>query len=221
MSNRPKLLSYCAIIGDIHGEVSLLERLLRRPEVSDRSLLFLGDLLTRGLYAKQVMEVIIGLGDRAASVLGNHDQLLMQYYDNGILVPFASVGGIETIRSYVGVAHGDVHSQFKSAFPLSHLGFMRGMHSCVETQDLLISHAGLDPDDPASRTFDALTTSHPELFRREKNLSKKVICGHYAQEGGRPFLGENLYCIDTGCGTTGGPLTALLLPEWKAIAVLP
>jgi len=221
MSNRPELLSYCAIIGDIHGEASLLERLLQHPEVSGRSLLFLGDLLTRGLYAKQVMEIIVGLGERATSVLGNHDRLLMQYYDDGVLVPFASIGGIETIRSYVGVAHGDVHSQFKNAFPLAHLEFMRGMHSCMETKDLLISHAGLDPDNPESRTLDALTTSHPELFRREKGLSKKVICGHYAQERGRPFLGEKLYCIDTGCGTTGGPLTALLLPEWKVVAVRP
>jgi serine/threonine protein phosphatase 1 len=215
------LLSYCAIVGDVHADASLLEDLLGRPELLGRPKLFLGDLLTRGPEAKKVLDLIIGLGASATAIMGNHDRLFLQFYDDGHFAPFAAAGGIETIRSYVGVAHGNVHSQFRSAFPLAHLDFIRGMRPFIETSELLVSHAGLDPSNPESRTFEAVSMGHPEIFQYDKKLTKRVVCGHYVQECGKPFQGTSLVCIDTGCGTINGPLTALLLPEWLMLTAYP
>jgi serine/threonine protein phosphatase 1 len=217
MTSNCDLLNYCAIIGDVHADAVLLGRLLDLPELINRPKLFLGDLLTRGPEAKEVLNIILGLGPSATAVMGNHDRLLLRFYDDGAFLPFASAGGLATIRSYVGVAYGDVHSQFRYSFPLRHLEFIRNMRPFIETSELIVSHAGLDPSHPESRTFDALSTGHSNIFRHDENLTKRVICGHYVQESGTPFSGKRLTCIDTGCGTNEGPLTALLLPEWRFV----
>lgn len=58
-----------AVIGDIHGDIQTLDRLLQ--QLDSRPLFFVGDLVDRGPHSAEVVERVCQLGGRM--VLGNHD----------------------------------------------------------------------------------------------------------------------------------------------------
>lgn len=218
-----------AVIADVHGDARRLERLLSLPELGDRDLVLLGDYVDRGERSAAVLGLLVDLkrtrGAGLVLLQGNHELALLRYLRDGDLAAFGRFGGLATIRSYVGIARGDVRAQLAAELPADHLQLlMQSMQTHVETDDVLLSHAGYDPARPAARTQQALVeATHPSLFdpatvarTRPRPL---VVCGHYVQRSGKPYDVAGFVCIDTGCGTTGGPLTALLLPEHTFVSV--
>jgi len=185
---------------------------------------FVGDLINRGPDSKAVLNIVADLTTAGSAVVvaGNHELSLLRYLEDGKLVPFAMLGGLATIRSYVGTAEGDVHRQVLEAFPEPHHGLLRGMASFWENEEVIVTHAGLPPDRPQVRDRSTVAQgSFPELFSGTWKGPKTLVCGHYVQRSGKPFFGEGFVCLDTGCGTIGGPLTALLLPEWEVTSSTP
>lgn len=67
------------VIGDIHGMCDPLLALLREldNELVDK-FIFVGDYIDHGPSSKQVLDVIIGLGDKAVTLMGNHEYLMLQ-----------------------------------------------------------------------------------------------------------------------------------------------
>jgi bis(5'-nucleosyl)-tetraphosphatase (symmetrical) len=66
------------VIGDIQGCVESLTALLRRCQVTRQDhLWFVGDLVNRGPYSLEVLELLIELGGQVRAVLGNHDLHLL------------------------------------------------------------------------------------------------------------------------------------------------
>jgi serine/threonine protein phosphatase 1 len=205
-----------AIIGDVHGQATQLKSMLMA--VADRQIVLVGDYVNRGPDTGQTLDLLIELKSREPStvfLLGNHEVLFLEFLDGRLpFVKFAALGGLPTIRSYVAHTHEDVRIDLSRKLPKEHYDFLLTCTTHFETAELVVSHCGINPRDPESRSRrDMVTATHPDLFAGDFRPSKLVICGHYSQASRKPYVADNLICIDTGCGTAGAPLTALLLPE--------
>lgn len=177
--------------------------------------------MNRGPDSRGVLDIAVALSKRYSTVFiaGNHDRALLRYLKKGDFVRFAMMGGLATIRSYVGVARDDVHAQLLSVVPPDHTALLASLVSHWETPHILITHAGVPPDKAATRSPLILADgSFPELFAGAWREPKLLVCGHYAQASHRPFCRDNFVCLDSGCGSNGGPLSALLLPEFEFVS---
>jgi calcineurin-like phosphoesterase family protein len=205
------------VIGDVHGDAFRLEALLAHLDFESQCLIFLGDYIDRGPDSRCVLDLLCDLSDqlgaRSVFLAGNHELALLRYLADGDLPRFAAYGGIATIRSYgVRSPVGDVAATLRTAIPARHIHFLESLRASFEANGILFSHTGLDPSLPGDRSMATMAdTSHPEIFR--DTVPQIVVCGHYVQRSGAPLVRDQVTCIDTGCGTINGPLTALVLPE--------
>jgi len=95
------------VVGDIHGGMELLEKILQYWNDKEEQLVFLGDFVDRGPDSLKVIQKVMELTEEygAIALCGNHEQLflkwlqypekLKEYYFN------AKIGGINTIESFL------------------------------------------------------------------------------------------------------------------------
>lgn len=189
--------------------------MLAGPDVAKRRVIFVGDLVNRGREPRRVVELVVDLvaRERALLVRGNHEQALLNLFDTGAIATFLAMGGAATIRDYVGIARGNVVEQFRAHFPKSHLDLIIRSALSFESNDLLVTHAGIDPAQPHLRTPEVvLDGDNLRLMLANPIPGMFVVCGHYRQISGKPLILDHVACLDTGAGS-GGPLTAMLWPE--------
>jgi serine/threonine protein phosphatase 1 len=212
-----------AIVGDIHGDVQKLRRMLLLLEQVSQHTIFVGDYLNGMPFAFDVIEILSELRNTRPNqftfLIGNHELDLIGYLRDKNFVKFASRGGLATLNSYLGETRGNVFDAFDSILPASHREFLFSLELFVETDSFLVSHAGIDPTRPLLRDPQVLVRGvGGVLFEHAQALPKRVICGHYRQHNGRPLVSPNLICLDTGCGYDG-PLTSVLLPAGRILNV--
>jgi serine/threonine protein phosphatase 1 len=205
-----------AFIGDIHADSARLSALIGK--IGNRRLVFLGDYVDRGPDSRGVVEILMEIANRGLNPVflsGNHEIGLLAFLSGKLsFLEYAWMGGLSTIRSYIGKANEDVRSELVAAMPGPHYEFLANCKPFFETDQLVASHAGVNPAYPESRELAEIVLGrHPSLFHNDGRLSKLVICGHYLQTTQAPFVGNGVICLNTGCGTIEGPATALLYPE--------
>src|SRR5262249_46091587 len=156
-------------VGDIHGRLDLLDKMLEIIEQDGASrepartvLVFLGDYVDRGNDSKGVINRLTsGLPEQACTVFlkGNHEDLLLSFLDEPISgLNWLHNGGETALMSY-GVNAGTVNDAiwlghkglleaaalFRSLLPDDHLRFYRSLKLSYRSGDYFFAHAGVRP----------------------------------------------------------------------------
>lgn len=221
-------------VGDIHGRVDLLDRLLtliRQDMATDAQparLVLLGDLIDRGPSSREVVaraiELQAEMGERFTCLKGNHEAMLLGFLEETSAgSSWATHGGFETMRSYLGdfcLPRGrqdwtDLAGRLREAVSCnSHLGFLEALPSMALWGSYVFVHAGVRPGTPLNdqREEDLLWIREPFLSFRGKR-AYTVIHGH-SPTCGKPTDSNFRVGVDTGAYLTN-ILTAVRLGDNK------
>lgn len=216
------------VIGDVHGRLDLLDRLLGmiHRELEERParrtlLVFVGDLIDRGPSSAQVIERLRTYrraGVRPIFLLGNHEEVLLRILD-GDPLPVASwlkFGGAQCLASYGADAaalarssDAQVLEAVGRAIPRSHVDFLKTFADTCRFGDYLFVHAGIRP----GVELDLQAQSDLRWIRGPFLLDDSdhgfvVVHGHTVTEGVDERV--NRIGIDTGAYRSG-LLTALAI----------
>ncbi len=214
-------------IGDVHGQLGLLEKLHRKieAEIAHASgqrciIVHVGDYVDRGPNSAGVLDFLRDATARNPDIIalaGNHDlRLLDLVRGDQCDMAFPRYGGIETAHSY-GVSDdlGDPQSfdqaviKLRKAVPQTHVTFLESLPLSVEFGDFFFCHAGIRPGVPLDDQdeHDLVWIRHD--FLEWQGLHPKVIVhGHTPNNG--PEVLANRVNIDT-MAYQRGELTALVI----------
>ena len=216
-------------VGDIHGRLDLLIKLLARIEddISARPVIrpvfiFLGDYIDRGPSSRETIDRLIELAATRESVFlkGNHEQIAISCLrDRGLFERWMRLGGLETLASY-GIAPGPLsddkqvvrlQAAFHDALPQRHFRFFRDMQSSFACGDFFFAHAGVKPGVALAHQKESdLLWIRQEFLLSSDDFGKIVIHGHTPAHDVE--VGANRINIDTGAFATG-LLTCLVIDE--------
>lgn len=215
-------------IGDVHGEIDKLDRLLDHIREDARRLggvhriIFLGDLIDRGPDSRSVVARAMSLvaDGEGQALKGNHEELMLHACANRESVGvywWAENGGDETILSYAR-ANGYA-DDFRNAIDAAHLDWMRALPVTIhdEQRGLVFVHGGIDPHIfPQCSDELRMWTRSRKFFNSERWPDREelrgliVVHGHTPTDDFRPELERRRINVDTGA-CFGGPLTAAVL----------
>ncbi|MBP1685236.1 MAG: putative phosphohydrolase [Deltaproteobacteria bacterium] len=171
------------VIGDIHGCVDEVERLLEyiAPTPGD-TVVFLGDYVDRGPSAKGVIDRLLrlqGEGPRCVFLKGNHEDMFLAFlgYEGRYPDAFLINGGEATLRSY-GL-EGCAGPAVARTLPPEHLQFLRSLQLYHPEGEFLCVHGGLSPVRPLDEQI-----SEDLLWIREEFIASRhpfpftILFGH-------------------------------------------
>jgi len=197
-------------IGDIHGQLTMLEALLQHiaPTDEDR-VIFLGDYVDRGPDSRGVIARVRELvhAGKAIALRGNHEIMMLESHTSpDYFESWRRYGGLETIASYAPPGRAGQMSDI----PEADYDFLwMDCRPYYETGTHIFVHAGASPSVEMEDQDDLWLywekLDHPAPHRSQK----VVICGHTKQRNGRPLDKKHTICIDTGAYSEGGWLTCL------------
>lgn len=142
-------------IGDIHGEIELLDSLLGAIlEHDPERIIFLGDYIDRGPHSRQVVDRIMELDVPTSCLMGNHELMLLSAYEDSPAVfnpmeLWYRNGGEATLQSFGFPGF----FSFQSLMEEHYLDFFRNLRMSdvreVGTgKRILATHAGISPSIP-------------------------------------------------------------------------
>jgi len=223
-------------VGDIHGRLDLLERLLdliQNDSETHRAacthLVFLGDYIDRGSDSKGVVSRLISEpphGFSRVCLKGNHEAMLLTFLeDPGASANWLHNGGDEALLSY-GVDPGivqnalysgragraglaEANAAFRALLPDDHLLFFRGLECCFRSGGYLFAHAGVRPGVALDCQDESdLIWIRGDFLRHPGDFGAVVVHGHTPAHA--PEELHNRIGIDT-LAFRSGKLTAVAL----------
>ena len=137
------------VVGDVHGYYETLEKLVQKLELGEGdAVVMLGDLIDRGPASAQVVRYVRRTG-WLHSIRGNHEQMMIQGFDESSFFRDTSMdsitwyrsGGNRTEASYIAL-YGDGPEVLEAAS--SDVDWMKGLATEIVLRDWRMVHAGYD-----------------------------------------------------------------------------
>ncbi|MDD4210276.1 MAG: metallophosphoesterase [Bacteroidales bacterium] len=205
------------VIPDVHGCFHTLKKLLEQQlHISkEDELYFLGDLIDRGKYSKQVLDLLISLesdGYAIKAIKGNHEEYFTKAYYSELshkprlfgkanskdFLFWESVGGKETMESFDVKKMKDI--------PLHYIEWVEKLPYYYLTDNYVIVHAGLNfsKKNPFEDT-DSMLINTNFIVSPNKIGNRTIIHGHrpLTLEGIETLINErdnyHYICLDNGC----------------------
>ncbi|TMV80928.1 serine/threonine protein phosphatase [Thioclava sp. BHET1] len=215
-------------VGDIHGSMLQLQRLLAAIEQAGRgdvTLVFVGDYIDRGPDSLGVLRCLSALererGKGCVCLLGNHEDMLLDFLDRPAAGPrWALNGGFETLIScgLDPVARDAPDSEWAllrdrlmDALGEELEAWLRDLPPMWRSGNVAVVHAGADPAVPLGlQKRRHLVWGHPEFMTVPRSDGRWVVHGHTITE--EPELRNARIAIDTGAYATGRLTAALVEP---------
>ncbi|MEP0144405.1 MAG: metallophosphoesterase family protein [Erythrobacter sp.] len=207
-----------AIIGDVHGCVDLLHRLLAKLP-SDAQVILVGDYIDRGEDSADVLRYLCNRQDLIC-LRGNHEDMLLQFIEDPARYGprWLQYGGLQTLASFriSGVQSGATPkalTECRDAL-LAKMGtelveFVNRLLPSYLSGNVLVTHAGANPTvAPEYQTPSDLAWGHPNFDKTMRKDGIWVVYGHVIQD--QPIASKGRIGIDTGAYATG-KLTAVYL----------
>ncbi|MDX9689972.1 MAG: metallophosphoesterase family protein [Alphaproteobacteria bacterium] len=216
-------------VGDIHGRIDLLSRLLAeieadamRHEGRKKKLIFLGDYVDRGIDSRAVLERLtqgFAAGLDPVFLRGNHEDMMLTFMKGRLEVAdlWLTHGGVPTLASYglhAFVGHPATRTpafakELAQKVPPHHHAFLENTIFSATFGDYYFVHAGVRPDVPLDKQKpDQQMWIRGEFLYSTHDFGKIVVHGHTIV--GEPEVRPNRIDIDTGAYATGR-LTCLVL----------
>lgn len=208
------------IIGDIHGEISLLDRLLEQVrKYEPERVVFVGDYIDRGPASREVIDRLMNLDMEAYCLMGNHELMMLDAISgNGFSMSPMELwyynGAESTLRSF------GLHSfyELEGGLEPRYLGFLRNlplMHRFepVEGVVILVSHAGISP---------ALDLEGHLEVRNYNDLNRLLQRNNFRPEDSPLWVRESFFTADPdswgGCLVIHGHTPVEKLYKWATRA---
>jgi len=165
------------IIGDIHGELTLLDQLLENINRFDPELIiFVGDYIDRGPQVKEVVDRIMNMKTRVKCLMGNHELMMLNAmedmgYGGSPIELWYYNGGEATMHSFGVTSFFTLQSQMDSRY----LDFFKNLGMCylfepVKDLKILVSHAGISPAIPVGDQIGIKSYRELNRYLLEKHI---------------------------------------------------
>jgi serine/threonine protein phosphatase 1 len=190
-------------VGDIHGRLDLLDRMLdlivkdseSRGE-AETLLIFLGDYIDRGPNSEGVVSRLVsGLRPEVTPIflMGNHESLLLAFLDapgdgpnwirNGGDAALLSYGTrfdlIRNAYSSGDAGLAEVNAAFRALLPDDHLQFFRSLRPSFRAGGYFFTHAGVKPGVDLNLQAEAsLIWIRGEFLKYTGDFGAVVVHGH-------------------------------------------
>ncbi len=184
------------IIGDIHGEVALLDLLLENIGRFDPELIiFVGDYIDRGPHVKEVVDRIMNMQTRVVCLMGNHELMLLNAmedmgYGNSPIELWYYNGGEATMHSFGVTSFFTFQSQIEPRY----IDFFKSLGMCyrfepVEGLKILVTHAGISP---------AIPVGDQIAMKSYRDLNRYLLEKHIEPTGSFLWTREDFFASDPG-----------------------
>ncbi|MEN8649659.1 metallophosphoesterase family protein [Streptomyces sp. 21So2-11] len=159
------MLNRVAVLSDIHGVLPALEAVLAEPDVNSADHIVLTGDITAGPQPTQVLDLLIGLGERVVWISGNADRELLEYRrGQRSTIP-------DPIAPWAAEQLRDDHLDHLGSLPRSRCLSVRGLGK------VLFCHA-TPRDDEEVVVVDSSLDRWKEVFSGLDTDIRTVVCGH-------------------------------------------
>jgi serine/threonine protein phosphatase 1 len=211
-------------VGDIHGEIELLDllvaRIRRDVERTDpyikKTLVFLGDYVDRGPRSRDVLDFLMELdipGCALVFIRGNHDKEMLSFARDPIgHRRWLGWGGSDTMKSFglpaiFPTASDDellaAGKEFAAALGEDRKRWIEeDTKIWIEIGNLILSHAGMDPDVPVDEQKENMMLwGSPRFIAEGGPPDYWHVHGHYVHA--QAAVIGNRIAVDTGAYQSG------------------